>query len=50
MIVGFAFVGLFLALGGADALAGLDEVAFDVLVLKGQYLEAWVKDRPGQLE
>ena len=29
LIVGFASVGSFLALGGADALTGLDEVAFD---------------------
>ena len=35
LIAGFAFVGSFLAPGGADALAGLDEVAFDGFGARG---------------
>ena len=50
MVVAFDFVGSLLALGGADALAGLDEVAFDGFGARGKYLEAFVKDKPSQLE
>ena len=38
LVVAFVFVGTLLALGGADALAGLDEVAFDGFGTRGTVL------------
>ena len=38
LIVGFAFVGLFLALGVADALTGLDDVVFGGVSAQGTVL------------